>query len=71
MEYVEVRFNQSRKVYINGNESGLTNEILRIGEGTHSFDLGSPNQDYQPDQVVKEITGSNALDPIIIEFEEV
>lgn len=70
MEYVEVRFVRRRTVYIDGVENGPTNAILRIGGGTHSFDLGEP-ADYDPPEVIRRIHGTNELKPIIIEFEEV
>lgn len=70
MEYVEVRFAKTRTVYIDGVENGPTNTILRVGTGTHSFDLGEPT-DYQPPEVIRRILDTNELDPIIIEFAEV
>ena len=70
MEYVEVRFVQTRTVYIDGVDGGTTNKILRVGAGTHSFDLGEP-KDYQPAEVTKEVKDTNPLDPMIVEFEEV
>ena len=70
MEYVLVRFKQSRKVYLDGKENGLTNKILRVGKGTHSFRLGSPN-DYLPPEIIREITNTNPLDPAVVEFSKV
>ena len=67
MEYVNVRFAQPRIVYIDGQESGTTNGILRIGTGTHLFDLGTPNN-YQPPEIIVQVYGSNPLEPIIVEF---
>ncbi|MDD5723329.1 MAG: hypothetical protein PHY29_06265 [Syntrophales bacterium] len=70
MQYVEIRFSRTRTVYIDGVESGPTNTILRIGAGTHLFDLGWP-ADYLPPEVIRRIHGTNELKPIIIEFDEV
>lgn len=70
MEYVEVRFSSVRQVNIDGNPGGETNKILRIGAGTHVFDLGDP-KDYQPAEISRVIQDTNALDPAIIEFKEV
>ena len=73
MEYVEVRFtktSKARTVYIDGVENGSTNSILRVGTGTHSFDLGEP-ADYHPPEVIRRIFNTNELEPIIIEFDEV
>ena len=70
MEYVEVRFTKTRTVYVDGLENGLTNTILRVGTGTHSFDLGEPS-DYHPPEVIRRIFDTNVLEPIVIEFDEV
>ena len=70
MQYVEVRFTKNRAVYIDGVENGTTNTILRVGAGTHAFDLGAPN-DYDPPEEIRRIQGTNALEPEIIEFKEV
>jgi len=59
-----------RQVNIDGNPGGETNKILRIGAGTHVFDLGDP-KDYQPPQITRVIQDTNALGPAIIEFQEV
>ncbi len=69
MEYVEVRFARTRAVYVDGVESGTTNRILRVGAGTHSFDLGEP-ADYRPPEIIRRISDSNELRPAIVEFEE-
>ena len=69
MEYVEVRFPNVRQVSIDGNVSGETNKILRVGAGTHVFDLGSP-KDYQPKEITREIKDTNSLDSAIVEFQE-
>ncbi len=70
MEYIEIRFVHVRKVFIDGDENGVTNEPLRIGAGTHLFDLGAP-KDYTPAEIIKSISGTTALNPAIIEFNEV
>ena len=70
MEYVEVRFAKERTVYINDVENGPTNTVLRIGTGTHSFHLGEP-LNYQPPRIIRRIFGTNELEPIIIEIDEV
>lgn len=42
MEYIIVRFPRSRRVYIDGDESGRTGMRLRVEEGTHTINLGEP-----------------------------
>ncbi len=69
MEYVEVRYGQTRNVFIDGVESGETNKILRVGPGTHSFDLGEP-KDFKPEKVILVVENTDPLEPLLIEFEE-
>jgi hypothetical protein len=70
MEYVVVRFSQKRTVYIDGNESGETNQILSVGTGDHVFRLGGP-ENYEPKEIPKRIQNTTSLKPEIITFEEV
>ncbi len=37
MEFVTVRFPESRIVLIDGEEAGMTNSVLRVNEGTHTL----------------------------------
>ncbi|MGR9109032.1 MAG: hypothetical protein ACU843_19125 [Gammaproteobacteria bacterium] len=70
MEYVIVKFAHSRAVYVDGNETGTTNSIFRIGPGLHDFNLGTP-LDYRPPNQQMTIQGTNALAPTVIEFDPV
>jgi hypothetical protein len=68
MEYVIVEFSSSRKVYVDGRESGSTNTIFRIGAGRHDFHLGTP-LNYYPRQIRELVEGTNALAPKVIHFD--
>jgi hypothetical protein len=50
MQWVIVTFADSRGVYIDGVQSGQTNQPLAVGDGTHLFDLGLP-LNYDPPAV--------------------
>lgn len=41
MEHVIVTFPTKRLVYIDGEENGYTNDVLRVDAGTHVFELGN------------------------------
>jgi hypothetical protein len=69
MEYVIVRFPRTRTVCIDGEESGETDERLRVEEGTHTINLGQP-RDYAPKWRRPTVTGTTPLRPMEIEFEE-
>ena len=47
MEYVKVTFPTRRRVYVDEEENGYTNQVLRVDAGTHRFDLGE-GDNYQP-----------------------
>lgn len=67
MEYVTVRFPASRKVFINGEAAGETNIVLRMQEGVHTFDLGSP-ADYQPLFLRLKVAGTTPAQPLEVTF---
>lgn len=68
LQYVRINYFRSRNVYIDGALNGKTNVILRVDEGTHTFDLG-PNLNYTPASIKKKVTGTSALRPIELNFE--
>jgi len=69
MEYVIVWFHESRTVLIDGEESGTTNRILRVDEGTHTFRLADP-QDYKPTRRRVKVTQTNSVKPMEVTFEK-
>jgi len=69
MEYVIVHYPRRRSVYIDGEESGVTGDRLRVEEGTHTINLGDP-RDYTPKWRRPTVTGTTSIEPMEIEFEE-
>ncbi len=67
MEFVRVTYPSDRPVNIDGEAGGSTNEVLRIDEGTHRFDLGDP-VDYKPAFQDTLVTGTTVLVPMIVAF---
>lgn len=67
LERIKVTFPTDRFVYINGEKSGRTNEVLRIAAGIHIFDLGS-YANYEPGFHVIDVEGTTVLQPLIIPF---
>lgn len=70
MEFVTIKFVESRTVFIDGRVAGLTNVVLRTNEGTHSFDLGASG-DYQPRSRKVMVTGTTSISPQEVHFEKV
>ena len=69
MEYVIVKYPIKRTVLVDGEKSGFTNEILRMDEGTHTFELDGV-KDYKPLSQTLEIKGTNSVNPKGVTFEK-
>jgi len=67
MEHVRVTFPTVRLVYIDGEESGNTNEVLRVDAGTHLFALGNL-ANYRPASRKVMVQDTTALEPLEIRF---
>jgi hypothetical protein len=67
MEFVKVTFPTNRFVYIDGEQGGSTNDVLRLEAGTHEFDLGNL-KNYEPPSQTVEVEGTTVLDPMVIAF---
>jgi hypothetical protein len=67
MEYVTVTFPTSRFVYIDGEQGGRTNEVLRIEAGTHVFELGNL-ANYEPASLEVAVEGTTVLAPLVVAF---
>ena len=67
MEYVIVTYPTDRLVYVDGEKSGRTNEVLRIDAGTHVFDLGNL-ANYEPTSREIAVEGTTVLAPMVLAF---
>ena len=67
MEFVKVTFPTDRLVYIDGEENGNTNEVLRVDAGTHVFELGNL-ANYRPASRTVVVKDTSALEPLEIAF---
>lgn len=56
-----------RDVYVDGKRCGLTNQLLTVETGSHTFDLGEPPT-YAPPKITKLIYGTTAEQPLVITF---
>jgi hypothetical protein len=65
MEYVVISYPIVRKVRIDGQYAGFTNDTLMVEAGHHLFDLGDPG-DYQPGAVAKIVQSTTSIGPLII-----
>jgi hypothetical protein len=67
MEFVVVHFRESRTVYIDDGEYGLTDETLRINRGRHTFSLGGP-ADFDPPEQTIDIANTTEIHPQEVPF---
>ena len=67
MEFVRVKYWRNRRVFIDGQSSGMTNRVLAVGEGRHRFEL-SPPKHYAPTQQVKVVRNTSRARPLEIAF---
>jgi hypothetical protein len=67
MEYVKVTFPTDRLVFVDGEENGSTNEVLRVEAGTHVFELGKL-ANYRPASRRVTVQDTTVLEPLEIAF---
>ena len=67
MEYVKVTFPTNRLVYIDGEQNGYTNEVLRVDAGSHIFELGHL-ENYRPGSRRVLVQDTTVLEPLEIAF---
>jgi len=67
MEHVIVTFPTKRLVYIDGEENGFTNDVLRVDAGTHVFELGNL-ANYRPASRKVLVQDTTVLEPLQVAF---
>lgn len=68
MEYLRVNYPLLRAVFVNGDECGRTNELIRLETGVHRIHLGDP-VDYRPSEQRHLVRGTSREHPLVVEFE--
>ena len=68
MEYVKVIYPTRRMVYIDGEQNGYTNQVLRVDAGTHLFELGSV-LNFEPSFRRATIKDTTVFEPFEISFQ--
>jgi len=67
MEYVRVTFPTRRLVYIDDEENGYTNQVLRVDAGTHVFTLGNL-ANFRPAARTVTVKETTVLEPLEVRF---
>jgi len=68
MEYLIVRFRESRRVMTDGEYNGQTNTLLELEAGTHTVSL-EPPANFTPKSLVLLLRGTSALAPKEVTFD--
>ena len=69
MEYLVVLFPRSRRVMINGEFMGITNNKLELESGAYEVTLGPP-QNFTPEKNNVDLRNTSSLMPRVVEFAE-
>ena len=67
MEYVKITFPTRRLVYIDDEEGGYTNTVLRVDAGTHLFSLGNV-ANFRPASRKVTVEDTSVLEPLEVKF---
>ncbi len=67
MQYLLVKFRETRGVVLNGNPEGTTNVVLELEAGTYYVTLVPP-YDFTPSTQVIRLKDTSALKPMEVEF---
>ncbi len=70
MEYLVVRFPKSRRVRIDGEFNGRTDQLIELEAGTYTVSLGPP-LNFTPESRRVVLKDTSALDPKEVSFDEV
>ena len=70
MEYLLVKFQESRGVIVDGDSEGVTNQALELETGFHSVTLEAP-LDFTPELHEFILRKTSVISPRVISFEKV
>jgi hypothetical protein len=70
MEYLVVRFPRSRRVLVDDELNGRTDELIQLEAGTHTISLGPPPS-FTPESRRIVLKGTSELTPREVTFDEI
>ena len=70
VQYLVVRYDRRRRVFIDSKKSGFTNSKLRVSKGVHKVELGEP-ANFSPRSRRPDVKGTSVGNPMVIEFERI
>lgn len=69
MEYLVVHFPRSRRVLIDDEFNGRTEELIELEAGRHIVSLGPPYDNFEPEQCAIILKDTSELEPREVSFE--
>ena len=69
MEYLVVHFPRSRRVLIDDEFNGRTEELIELEAGRHVVSLGPPYDNFTPDQYTIILKNTAVLEPREVSFD--
>jgi hypothetical protein len=69
MEFLVVRFPRSRRVLIDDEFNGRTDELIELEAGKHIVSLGPPYDNYTPEEYTIILKDTSELEPREVNFE--
>lgn len=69
MEYLVVYFPRPRRVLIDDEFNGRTEELIELEAGRHIVSLGPPYDNFKPDQYTIILKDTSELEPREVTFE--
>lgn len=67
MEYLLVRFKERRKVIVDGEYNGWTEELIELEAGTHTISLAPPNN-FKPLKEAVTLRDTDTISPMEVKF---
>ena len=70
VQFLVVRYDRRRRVFIDSKHSGFTNRKLLVSKGVHNVDLGEPDN-YKPTRRRPNVKDTSSGAPMVISFERI
>ena len=71
MGWILVKFVRSRRVKVDDEYSGRTDELIEVEDGAHVVTLGPPPNWSPPEGSEIQVDGEGTEDPLVVELEEI
>jgi hypothetical protein len=69
MEYLIVHFPRPRRVLVDDEFNGRTDEVIELEAGRHTVSLGPPYDNFTPEQYTIILKDTSELEPREVSFE--